>query len=75
VIAYKPQANFVLCRLPDGGPTAPEVAKRMFVRSNLFVKHCSGKAMPDGGMYLRLANRTPPENATLVEALRSCIQS
>jgi histidinol-phosphate/aromatic aminotransferase/cobyric acid decarboxylase-like protein/NDP-sugar pyrophosphorylase family protein len=74
VTAYKPQANFVLCRLPDGGPTAPVVAKRIFVRFNLYVKHCSGKGMPDGEMYLRLASRTAPENVALVDALRSCIE-
>ncbi|MBL4686615.1 MAG: aminotransferase class I/II-fold pyridoxal phosphate-dependent enzyme [Nannocystaceae bacterium] len=75
VTAYPSQANFVLCRLPSVGPTSPEVAARIFVESDIFVKHCAGKPMPDADRYLRVASRTTPENETFVAALRSCLEA
>jgi histidinol-phosphate/aromatic aminotransferase/cobyric acid decarboxylase-like protein/choline kinase len=73
VHAYPSSANFVLCRLPQAGPTSPEVAERLFVGHELFVKHCAGKPMPEANRYLRVASRTRPENETFVEALRRCL--
>lgn len=66
---WEPDANFVFCRLPDASPTGPEVARRLFTEANILVKHCVGKSMPDSDRYLRLAVRTPAENAALVHAL------
>jgi histidinol-phosphate/aromatic aminotransferase/cobyric acid decarboxylase-like protein/choline kinase len=73
VTAFRPQANFVMCRLSASGPTAQQAAKRLFVNHNILVKHCAGKHMPDSNRYLRLASRTPPENRSLVEAMRHCL--
>ena len=71
--AYRPQANFVMCRLPAPGPSGPVIAKRLFVEHNIFVKHCAGKHMSDAGRYLRIASRTAAENQILVEAMRQCL--
>ena len=71
--AYRPQANFVLCRLPAPGPSGPVIAKRLFVEHNIFVKHCTGKHMSDADRYLRIASRTAAENHMLVEAMRQCL--
>lgn len=73
VTAYRPQANFVMCRLTGPGPTGPVIAKRLFVEHNIFVKHCAGKHMPDADRYLRIASKTAAENDVLVEAMRQCL--
>ncbi len=74
MIAYKPAANFVFCRLPDGATmSGPEVTRRLFTEHNAYIKHCAGKPLPESDRYLRIASRTKPENRKLVEALRSVI--
>jgi histidinol-phosphate/aromatic aminotransferase/cobyric acid decarboxylase-like protein len=70
---YKPTANFVMLRLPDAGPSGPDVAKRLFVEFEIFVKHCAGKHMPEAERYLRIASRTGPDNEKLVDALKRCL--
>jgi histidinol-phosphate/aromatic aminotransferase/cobyric acid decarboxylase-like protein len=72
---YEPCANFVFCRLPDSAPSGPEVAKRLFVRDKLLVKHCAGKSMAEGERYLRIASRTVPENKHLVASLRTGLET
>ena len=72
---FRAEANFVMCRLPDSAPSAPEVTKRLFVRHNSYVKHCAGKSMPDADRYLRIASRTTPENIELVTALQQCLET
>jgi threonine-phosphate decarboxylase len=66
---YKSEANFVLCRLPPEAASSPEIAERMFIEYDIFVKHCAGKAMPDGDRYLRIASRTAPDNNAFVTGL------
>ena len=73
VTAYKPDANFVFCRLPDEAMSGPEVTRRLFIEHNIYIKHCVGKPLPEPARYLRIASRTKPENHKLVEALRSVI--
>ena len=70
---YRPAANFIFCRLPNGAASSPEVTRRLFVEHNMYVKHCQGKTLPDGDRYLRIASRTQPENTKLVEALKDII--
>jgi histidinol-phosphate/aromatic aminotransferase/cobyric acid decarboxylase-like protein len=70
---YRPAANFIFCRLPNGAADGPEVTRRLFVEHNTYVKHCQGKTLPDGDRYLRIASRTQPENGKLVEALKDII--
>ena len=66
---YKPDANFVFCRLPDQAQSAPEITRRLFVEHNMYVKHCQGKTLPDSDRYLRIASRTQTENRNLAAAL------
>lgn len=70
---YRPTANFIFCRLPNGAASGPEVTRRLFVEHNMYVKHCQGKTLPDSDRYLRIASRTQPENAKLVDALKDII--
>ncbi len=72
---YKPDANFVFCRLPDDAQSAPEVTRRLFVEHNMYIKHCQGKTLPDSDRYIRIASRTETENCKLVEALADIIDS
>lgn len=69
VTVLEPQANFVMCRMPDDGPSAPEVAVRLFVEDDIFVKHTAGKTMPEADRHLRIASRTHAENDRLCAAL------
>jgi histidinol-phosphate/aromatic aminotransferase/cobyric acid decarboxylase-like protein len=72
---FKPDANYVFCRLPDDAPTGPEVARRLFIEHNIFIKDCQGKTMPESDRYIRIASRTQEENQRLVIALREVITS
>lgn len=70
---FKPEANFVFCRLPDHAPSAPDVVRGMFIDHNIYIKHCQGKTLPRSERYIRIASRTQSENRRLVEALRAVI--
>ena len=72
--AYRPDANFVFCRLPDGAMSGPELTRRLFIEDNILVKHCVGKMMPEADRYVRIASRTEAENQILIEALRRIIR-
>lgn len=70
---YLPDANYIFCRLPNHSMSGPEVTKKLFVDSNIYIKHCEGKTMPESDRYLRIASRTQSENLRLVEALRTLL--
>ncbi|MEZ4502975.1 MAG: aminotransferase class I/II-fold pyridoxal phosphate-dependent enzyme [Dehalococcoidia bacterium] len=69
----EPDANFILCRLDDAQPSGPDFARRLYVEHGILVKDCAAKSMPDADRYLRIASRTPEENARLVEAMRAAL--
>jgi histidinol-phosphate/aromatic aminotransferase/cobyric acid decarboxylase-like protein/choline kinase len=71
--AYRPDANFVLCRMPDDAMSGPELTRKLFIEDNILVKHCTGKTMPEADRYVRIASRTQAENQALTEALRRMI--
>ena len=75
MIVYPPDANYIFCRLPDSGASAPKVTEKLFIEHNIYIKHCEGKTMPESDRYVRIASRTQPENLRLVEALRRIIIS
>jgi threonine-phosphate decarboxylase len=66
---FKPDANFIYCRLPDNAESGPEITKKLYIKHNILIKDCVGKTQRDGDRYLRIASRTESENCTLVEAL------
>lgn len=70
---YKPDANFIFCRLPDDAPSGPGVARELFVEYNMYIKHCEGKSMPESNRYLRIASRTQAENVNFVAALKNVL--
>ncbi|MBW2663849.1 MAG: histidinol-phosphate aminotransferase family protein [Deltaproteobacteria bacterium] len=72
---YKPDANYVFCRLPDQAQSAPEVTQKLFVEHNMYIKHCQGKTLKDSDRYIRIASRTKTENDALVNALAGIINS
>ena len=72
---YKPDANFVFCRLPDYAESGPEVTRRLFIEHNMYIKHLQDKTLPDSNRYIRIASRTETENCKLVEALADIIDS
>jgi histidinol-phosphate/aromatic aminotransferase/cobyric acid decarboxylase-like protein len=66
---FKPDANYIFCRLPDSVQSAPEITKKLFIEHNMYIKHCEGKTQPDSDRYVRVASRTEAENVKLVAAL------
>ncbi|MCP4600528.1 MAG: aminotransferase class I/II-fold pyridoxal phosphate-dependent enzyme [Proteobacteria bacterium] len=72
---YKPDANFVFCRLPNSSATGPEVTRALFLQDNIYIKHCAGKSLDEADRYLRIAARTSTENDRLVKALGRIIGS
>ncbi|MBW2116403.1 MAG: histidinol-phosphate aminotransferase family protein [Deltaproteobacteria bacterium] len=70
---YKPDANFIFCRLPDHVQAAPEITRKLFIEHNMYIKHCQGKTLPESDRYIRIASRTETENCKLVEALANII--
>ena len=72
---FKPDANYIFCRLPDAVQDAPEITKKLFIDHNMYIKHCVGKTQPDSERYVRIASRTEAENDKLVTALIDVMQS
>jgi len=66
---FKPDANYIYCRLPDAALCGPEVTKRLFIEHNIYIKDSVGKTQPDADRYIRIASRTQEENNTLINAL------
>lgn len=66
---YKPDANYIFCRLPDHVQSAPSIVKDLFIKHNMYIKDCSAKTQPDSDRYLRIACRTKIENLKLLDAL------
>ena len=68
MIVFKPDANYIFCRLPDEALSGPEVTKRLFIEHNMYIKDSHGKTQPDADRYIRIASRTDEENSKLIEA-------
>ena len=66
---FKPDANYIFCRLPDDALNGPEVTKRLFIEYNIYIKDSKGKTQPEADRYIRIASRTPEENSKLIDAL------
>ena len=67
---FKPDANYIFCRLPDTALSGPEVTKLLFIKHNVYIKDSAGKTQPDADRYIRIASRTNEENSKLIEALK-----
>ncbi len=68
---FKPDANYIFCRLPDTALSGPEITKRLFIEHNIYIKDSMGKTQPDADRYIRIASRTNEENSKLIEALKN----
>jgi histidinol-phosphate/aromatic aminotransferase/cobyric acid decarboxylase-like protein len=66
---FKPDANYIFCRLPEDALSGPEVTKQLFIVHNIYIKDSHGKTQPDADRYIRIASRTEEENNILIEAL------
>ncbi|WP_458723112.1 aminotransferase class I/II-fold pyridoxal phosphate-dependent enzyme [Pseudomonas brenneri] len=63
-------SNFVLCRLKQGFPSAPELAALLVDEFSIFIKECSAKVMDDADRYLRISSRNREQNDRLIDALK-----
>lgn len=73
IVVYKPDANFVFCRLPETAISGPRMAKRLFMEYNMYIKDCQEKNLPNADRYIRIASRTPKENSMLVKNLTNIL--
>ena len=71
---YRPEANFIFCRLPDDAPSGPEVTRTLFIEDHIYIKHCAAKTMPESTRYIRIASRTGRENRIVADALRRVVE-
>lgn len=62
------RANFLLCELPEGGPTAAEVVRGSRLRG-LFLRDAAAMGSDMGSRMLRVAVKSGPENAAMVRIL------
>ncbi|PCJ65264.1 MAG: L-threonine O-3-phosphate decarboxylase [Bacteroidetes bacterium] len=67
---FKPDANYIFCRLPDDALSGPEIVKQLFIKHNIYIKDSHGKTQPDADRYLRIASRTEEENCRLINGLK-----
>lgn len=67
---FKPDANYIFCRLPDSALSGPEVKKGLFIKHNMYIKDSAEKTQPDASRYIRIASRTNEENSKLIDALK-----
>jgi histidinol-phosphate/aromatic aminotransferase/cobyric acid decarboxylase-like protein/choline kinase len=66
---YPSQANYLLCRLLDGG-SSKKLAVKLLEEKSIFIKDLAGKAgFPEDGQFVRLAVRRTEENDRLVAAI------
>ncbi len=68
---FKPDANYIFCRLPDDALSGPEITKHLFIKHNIYIKDSAEKTQPDATRYIRIASRTNEENNKLIEALKN----
>ena len=66
---FRPDANFVFCKITAPGLTGPALVRRLYVEHGILIKDCASKTMPEADRYLRIASRTAPENRHLIDAL------
>jgi histidinol-phosphate/aromatic aminotransferase/cobyric acid decarboxylase-like protein len=62
-------ANFILCRLAEGGPGADKLARQMLAASGIYIKNCTSKFPAGRGEFVRFAVRLPAENLHLIAEL------
>ncbi|MDQ6837288.1 MAG: aminotransferase class I/II-fold pyridoxal phosphate-dependent enzyme, partial [Actinomycetota bacterium] len=55
---FRPDANFVFCKITAPGLTGPALARRLYVEHGILIKDCASKTMPEADRYLRIASRT-----------------
>ena len=67
------KANYIMCRL-TGGVSARGLTISLLVRHDILIKDLSGKNGIDGE-YIRVAVKTPEENARLAEAIKEECES
>ena len=66
---FRPDANFVFCKITAPVLTGKALARRLYVEHSILIKDCSSKTMAEADRYVRIASRTPDENRRLVDAL------
>ena len=70
--AFPSHTNFLLCRLQTAQRTSADLARRLAAQG-LLIRTCDDFRGLEPGRFIRLAVRTPEDNARLVHALREVL--
>jgi threonine-phosphate decarboxylase len=71
--AHPSAANFLLLRLPDGGPDSTTLRTRLIREHHIVVRDCRSFEGLEDGRYIRVAVRSHDDNARLLRALRDVL--
>lgn len=66
---FRPDANFVFCKITTPDLTGPALVRRLYVEHGILIKDCASKTMSEADRYLRIASRTAAENRRLVDVM------
>lgn len=72
-IVFSSQANFVLCKLPNEF-SSTKIAQDLLSDYNILIKDLSKKYPFNGSPYIRVAVKTPLQNAELIRALEEILK-
>ena len=74
LIVYPSQANYIMCKVKPPYQSK-ELATQLLIHHNLLIKDLSEKTGMSGGQYIRVAVKNEEENAMLIRALRTFIDT
>jgi cobyric acid synthase CobQ/L-threonine-O-3-phosphate decarboxylase len=72
ITVFPSTANFLLCRLPETGPNAPELARRLLVEHGVAIRVCTNFSGL-GDRHFRVAVRGEADNGRLLDALAAVL--
>lgn len=71
---YESAGNFLLLRLPQGGPDSTQLRTHLIRKHRLVVRDCRSFDGMEDGRFIRVAVRARAENERFVSALQSVLQ-
>jgi histidinol-phosphate/aromatic aminotransferase/cobyric acid decarboxylase-like protein len=67
---FKPNANYVCCKILSDFYNSEMLTKQLFVKYNILIKSCHKKNMKNADRYVRIASRTIEDNSIILKALK-----
>jgi len=71
---FDTDSNFVLCKIKNKQITANDLAAKLLINHNIYIKECSGKSIMDAIYFFRVSSRNQKDNEILVNSLKKVLQ-